>query len=615
MTLLARFRLAARPVLATLPPAVVLAAAWLVGGCAPSAGGFHPYVAPAPPPMTAAMADVARVRGLPLDAPVPIEALDDASFQRASRAHQQRASADQTAELDLFAQSFTLGTAGSLTTGARNFYDAELEGFYEPSTKHLFLRGGAGTTTRLARAVFEHEVEHALQDQEFGFPAFANLPFDAALAQHALYEGDATLVAAVLEGERDGLPAAVTIAALTRLEESALRDPLASARAAKVEQAPPVIREAIGWPYVGGTAFVAQLASAGGFALVDDVFSHPPQTTEQVLHVEKYLAGEQAVPVSVPASPNGYRRGAGGTMGELLTRVFLAQCSSDADARAAAAGWGGDAFAAVTKEKETGLLWVSAWDDALAAARFARALEARRKCARTGQKPALTVVREGSRVAFVQGLDGEEERQNEAARMFALVGDPAAPRPPLATIPSAARLHPPVPSEFAARGTVTDGWFVDDAIGVRAPVMGMSVTHTPLVDLVATLGPAKIVLATLWAPPSDTLEATSVLGLSEAMGRVRRVDKMQLFEGEPSAMNVAWGTARVRELRVADRQRERVVLAPLCDGKMTLLVVARWPADSGSEPAVDGWINALRATPSSPACEALKTLEKPVGPK
>ena len=54
-----------------------------------------------------------------------------------------------------------------------------------------------------------------------------------------------------------------------------------------------------------------------------------------------------------------------------------------------------------------------------------------------------------------------------------------------------------------------------------------------------------------------------------------------------------------------------MVLAPLCGGRMTLMLFAAWNADEAREELAESWLRAVEATASSPACEALKSLRDP----
>ena len=78
--------------------------------------------------------------------------------------------------------------------------DEQVAGFYDPFTKQLVVRkdppasAGAMGPDGL-RVILAHEIEHALQDQNFGIPDMAALPDDdVRLARTALYEGDAMAV-------------------------------------------------------------------------------------------------------------------------------------------------------------------------------------------------------------------------------------------------------------------------------------------------------------------------------------------------------------------------------------------------------------------------------------
>jgi hypothetical protein len=97
---------------------------------------------------------------------------------------------------------------------------------------------------------------------------------------------------------------------------------------------------------VEGTAFATALYQSGGLPLLSVALAHPPASTEQVLHPEKYLAAELPVVVSIPPVVDGEIVDAG-TLNELQTRVYLSQCTQEGIARSAAKGWGGDAYVVV----------------------------------------------------------------------------------------------------------------------------------------------------------------------------------------------------------------------------------------------------------------------------
>jgi hypothetical protein len=118
-----------------------------------------------------------------------------------------------------------------------------------------------------------------------------------------------------------------------------------------------VLQDQLVRPYLTGRDFVRQIWKRGGWDAVRRAWSAPPVSTEQVLHAEKFFAGELPQTVRPPYAPRGGSLLLEGVLGELLTRTLLG-----AGGEQAAAGWGGDAFAAWDVGGRTMLVWASAWD-------------------------------------------------------------------------------------------------------------------------------------------------------------------------------------------------------------------------------------------------------------
>ena len=100
--------------------------------------------------------------------------------------------------------------------------------------------------------------------------------------------------------------------------------------------------------YFGGQRFVDELREAadGGWDLVDFAYQRRlPATTEQILHPEKYLEDEGALPVpDIPDPGPGWEEVDTGTVGEFFTREILRQDAEEIGADEAAEGWGGDRY-------------------------------------------------------------------------------------------------------------------------------------------------------------------------------------------------------------------------------------------------------------------------------
>jgi hypothetical protein len=90
---------------------------------------------------------------------------------------------------------------------------------------------------------------------------------------------------------------------------------------------------------------VAALRRRQPWSAVDAAFAKPPASTEQILHPERYQAGEQpiAIDITPPASLAAWQLAQSTVWGELGVALFLRTHGVDsAQAAIAAEGWGGD---------------------------------------------------------------------------------------------------------------------------------------------------------------------------------------------------------------------------------------------------------------------------------
>ena len=145
-----------------------------------------------------------------------------------------------------------------------------------------------------------------------------------------------------------------------------------------LDAAPQVVRDVALFPQREGSDFVAEVfQSAGSWKRVNDVYSNPPVSTEQIIHPEKYLAGEKPVIPALQDITEAMGRGweliAEDTLGEFLLRTYL-ESNLDASAAAdAAAGWGGDRYLLLSgPEAERLLVLLTNWDTSEDASQFFR---------------------------------------------------------------------------------------------------------------------------------------------------------------------------------------------------------------------------------------------------
>jgi len=296
----------------------------------------------------------------------------------------------------------------------------QVAGFYDPFTAKLYIADWL--PLEMQRPAMAHEIEHALQDQHFGLKQFST-PLkdngDRQLARAALVEGDGTLLMLEFQAQAMGLPTEQLPDLVTTMGKQMLEMGMASTPI--FAKAPAFLKETLIFPYFSGLQLVAQLKRQGGWARVDQAWKSPPETTEQVLHPEKYLAGEKAIPVNPPSLStqlSGRKEDRRDVLGELGWRILLLQAVPEADAAAAAKGWGGDRIIsysdAAKPDAAPTVLLASAWDSEADAAEAEAA--AKKLIARLGGKTAPVagvvvdpnrdewlVERHGSRVALLLG--------------------------------------------------------------------------------------------------------------------------------------------------------------------------------------------------------------------
>ncbi|MGC4106135.1 MAG: hypothetical protein QM753_07235 [Thermomicrobiales bacterium] len=257
-----------------------------------------------------------------------------------------------------------------------DLYGDGVLGYYDPNTGRMVVVSDSGEgTTELSASqelTFAHETVHALQDQHFDLVALQNhanaANSDTSLALIALPEGDATYF--------ESIYATSDRAFLRRLLDEYQNTEIPDV----LESAPAIFIETLYFPYEQGSTFVGAVYEDGGWKAVDAVYANPPISTEQVLHPEKYFAGEQPIAVAVSdptaALGDGWTILDDDTFGEFQISILLntADSISDEEAQDAAAGWGGDHYVVVGDADDTAIYWATVWDSEDDANEFARTL-------------------------------------------------------------------------------------------------------------------------------------------------------------------------------------------------------------------------------------------------
>jgi len=246
-------------------------------------------------------------------------------------------------------------------------------GFYDPETKELVVRDSGGDVDVQTRVTVAHELDHALTDQWFDFGGRIDALYDADNTEEldalvALIEGDAKLLEARYIDDHLGEEEQV---------EYLLGGLVGSGGdLSAVMRLPRFVLEELYFPYTTGFEFAERQAARRGFSGVDDAFRKPPVSTEQIIHPDRYEAGQGWEPPPLPdvaaaASCTDVRRG---TLGESTLATVLDEHLGSSEASAAVSGWNGDSFRTVRCESALAMASRIESDTEADAVRLTRAL-------------------------------------------------------------------------------------------------------------------------------------------------------------------------------------------------------------------------------------------------
>ena len=199
-----------------------------------------------------------------------------------------------------------------LGEGVLGFFDTELEKLYLVLEDNDELKPNDVLT-------YAHEYVHNLQQHFDIYQIREELEdnSDKARALRALIEGGATVSETLYFLQH-----------LDEAEQQAVREAFQDADLGAFRSAPHLIQRTRLFPYREGFQFVAALfQSENSFDRVNEAYSKPPQSSEQILHPEKYVFEEGPVTVELPDIADSLGEGwtmlRQDTLGEFLLRVYL----------------------------------------------------------------------------------------------------------------------------------------------------------------------------------------------------------------------------------------------------------------------------------------------------
>ena len=326
------------------------------------------------------LVETASVRGLPVRRPVDYAPLTTQKLDELFTGGLDRQYPDGTLELYTWFYSLlgALPPETDLPALLKGLMGEQVGGLYDPQSKKLFVRQGYDLEGAMGRIILAHEITHALQDQNFDLIAMGVEDMsqsDRAYAVLSVAEGDATLAMSEHLAQYGNLASVLgDLPAMLSMDQE------------KLNAAPQFVQQSLLFPYLEGMKFFQTLAGrtragdqgdrSGPYSWRNDVFRDPPETTEQIIHPNKYLARELPLEIDPIELHPGATRTVTDSLGEFGVMALMTEALGREEAIKAAAGWNGDRLRA-SEDPMRGrriLTWRTAWDTAADAKEFESAL-------------------------------------------------------------------------------------------------------------------------------------------------------------------------------------------------------------------------------------------------
>lgn len=316
---------------------------------------------------------LSQITGWKVERKVPAEILHQSDFKRLMQDHMKDSSPKEVRAEELTLKMFGLVPQDFNLVGETvDLLSEQAAAFYDYNKKRLFILDTTKDDDE-ARLALVHELAHALADQHHNLGKYmkeGSPDDDASTARQAVMEGQATWLSwAYLFSSRTGkgeIPA-------NRLNDLANS---AGADGPVYSSAPLYIRESLVFPYNRGILFQDAVFRKFGRAAFDEVFDHPPVSTQQILHPETYfskLAPDMTeAPKLEKQAAKDFRELAEGALGEFDVSALLRQYTEPKAGEVEATHFRGGSYRLYENkhDKKPVLTFVTDWDSPEAAQTF-----------------------------------------------------------------------------------------------------------------------------------------------------------------------------------------------------------------------------------------------------
>ncbi|MBP1988175.1 Hvo_1808 family surface protein [Halolamina salifodinae] len=318
------------------------------------------------------MARVEVVRELEFTETVPVDVISREQYLNRSGRDTTVDTAVERAREQRYEAAMLVGEDRTVGATFDSIYGGSVLGYYSSASNQIVLVSSNETPT-VDRGTLAHELHHALQDQRLSLLGGADSP-DEATAQTGVVEGDARYVETRYEqrcGETwDCIPRP------------------AGSSAGSIDDRNLGLYLTVYVPYSEGPTFVHRAHQRSGWDAVNDLYTRPPQSSEQLIHPGDYPEDRPAQVVVPDRSTAAFDRASPTTVGESTLFAMLWQqraidrgslrddpgpYSAYNYSHPATEGWAGDKLVPYFGEEGDGYVWKLRWESKRDARQFTRA--------------------------------------------------------------------------------------------------------------------------------------------------------------------------------------------------------------------------------------------------
>ena len=375
-------------------------------------------------------AELAKISGMALKKPVPCDFITKDEINKFLKKRVKESSKPE----ELRAEELTLKKFGLIPQDfnlAQNEVDLLTEqaaAFYDYNRKKLFITDS--TSTESQAPVLAHELSHALADQNYNLSRFikeGRKSDDGSTARLAVMEGQATWMMSEYVARKSGQslrdsPALAANMSNFGSDEEPAEGAKSDGEFPVFDNQPLYLRRSLVFPYSKGMQFqhaVLQRDPQRGFG---EVFLHPPASTQQVIHPDKYFEGVKPTTPALPEVklPKGFKGLVGGQLGELEQGILLEQYVGKTRSIELSAHWRGCTFQ-LDENKKLGrvvLRYSTEWDSEDSARLYFAAYQQVMK----KKWKSMTVSSEDPDVILGSGDDGRFELRRKGVLVTSVEG-------------------------------------------------------------------------------------------------------------------------------------------------------------------------------------------------